>query len=66
LFQQGWPDGDDRDAIVKTFKFNGFCGMRFAWMTRAAIWRKVITHPREETSINKVIVTRQQHDVDPA
>ena len=39
LFSTGWAMVEDRDAIVKTFKFNDFADA-FGWMTRAAIWAR--------------------------
>ena len=64
LFSTGWAMVEDRDAIVKTFKFNDFADA-FGWMTRAAIWaEKWNHHPEWENVDNKVIVTLTTHDVD--
>ncbi|AXI49912.1 MAG: 4a-hydroxytetrahydrobiopterin dehydratase [Roseobacter sp.] len=64
LFSTGWAMVEDRDAIVKTFKFNDFADA-FGWMTRAAIWaEKWNHHPEWENVYNKVIVTLTTHDVD--
>ena len=64
LFSTGWAMVEDRDAIVKTFKFNDFADA-FGWMTRAAIWaEKWNHHPEWENVYNKVTVTLTTHDVD--
>jgi len=63
LFQTGWAQMDDRDAIVKTFKFNSFVDA-FGWMTRAAIWAEKWNHHPEWSNVyNKVTVVLTTHDV---
>jgi len=63
LFQTGWAQMDDRDAIVKTFKFNSFVEA-FGWMTQAAIWAEKWNHHPEWSNVyNKVTVVLTTHDV---
>ncbi|PCJ08496.1 MAG: 4a-hydroxytetrahydrobiopterin dehydratase [Rhodobacteraceae bacterium] len=63
LFQTGWTLMDDRDAILKTYKFNNFVDA-FGWMTRAAIWaEKWNHHPEWSNTYNKVTVVLTTHDV---
>ncbi|OUS33505.1 4a-hydroxytetrahydrobiopterin dehydratase [Rhodobacterales bacterium 56_14_T64] len=63
LFQTGWAQMDERDAIVKTFKFNSFVEA-FGWMTRAAIWAEKWNHHPEWSNVyNKVTVVLTTHDV---
>jgi len=63
LFQTGWAQMDDRDAIVKTFKFNSFVDA-FGWMTQAAIWAEKWNHHPEWSNVyNKVTVVLTTHDV---
>ncbi|AZV79714.1 4a-hydroxytetrahydrobiopterin dehydratase [Parasedimentitalea marina] len=63
LFQTGWTLLGDRDAIIKTYKFNTFVDA-FGWMTRAAIWAEKWNHHPEWSNIyNKVTVVLTTHDV---
>jgi 4a-hydroxytetrahydrobiopterin dehydratase len=64
LLSNGWAMVEDRDAIVKTFKFGDFADA-FGWMTRAAFWaEKWDHHPEWQNTYNKVTVTLATHDVD--
>ena len=60
----GWSEVEDRDAITKSFKFDGFVGA-FGWMTKAAIHaEKANHHPEWSNTYNRVTVTLTTHDVD--
>ncbi len=64
LFQTGWKMAEDRDALVKTFKFDDFTEA-FGWMTRAAMWAEKWNHHPEWTNVYKrVEVTLFTHDAD--
>ena len=63
LFQTGWTLMDDRDAIMKTYKFDSFVDA-FGWMAKAAIWAEKWNHHPEWSNIyNKVTVVLTTHDV---
>lgn len=64
LFQSGWTMVEGRDAITKTYKFDGFVEA-FGWMTRVAIWaEKWNHHPEWCNTYNRVTVVLTTHDVD--
>lgn len=61
LFATGWALVDDRDAMIKTFRFKTF-RHAFGWMTEAALWaEKLDHHPEWANTYNEVIVTLQTH-----
>lgn len=58
----GWVVQEDRDAIVKTFKFKSFVDA-FGWMTKIAIIaEKMDHHPEWFNVYNRVDVTLTTHD----
>lgn len=62
LLQDGWALHEDRDAIVKTYKFKDFTEA-FGWMTRAALWAEKWDHHPEWTNVyNRVEVLLTTHD----
>ena len=64
LFDNGWVQATDRDAIVKTYKFKNFIDA-FGFMSRAAIHAEKLNHHPEWSNVyNKVAVTLITHDVD--
>lgn len=64
LLATGWAMAENRDAIVKSFKFKDFADA-FGWMTRAAIWAEKWNHHPEWANVyNRVTVTLTTHDVD--
>lgn len=63
LLANGWQMSADRDAIEKTYVFDGFIEA-FSWMTRAAMWAEKWNHHPEWTNVyNKVTVLLTTHDV---
>lgn len=64
LLENGWAMAQDRDAIVKEFKFKSFRAA-FAWMTQAALWAEKLDHHPEWSNVyNRVSVTLITHDCD--
>ncbi len=58
----GWADGDDRDAIVKTFVFKNF-NQAFGFMTRCALYAEKMNHHPEWFNVYKTVdVTLTTHD----
>lgn len=59
---QGWRAADNRDAIVKEFRFNDF-NQAFAFMTRVALFaEKHDHHPEWSNLYNRVDVMLTTHD----
>lgn len=59
-----WQPVADRDAIVRTFRFNDF-NAAFGFMCRAAlIAEKMDHHPEWSNVYNRVEVTLTTHDAD--
>ena len=62
LFDNGWVQATDRDAIVKTYKFKNFIDA-FGFMSRAAIHAEKLNHHPEWSNVyNKVDNTLTTHD----
>jgi 4a-hydroxytetrahydrobiopterin dehydratase len=60
----GWSPAKDRDAIVKTFKFDDF-NAAFGWMTRVAMAAdKLDHHPEWFNVYSRVEVLLATHDAD--
>ncbi len=60
----GWAVHDDREAIVKSFKFADFKAA-FAFMTRVALKAEQMDHHPEWFNVyNRVDVTLATHDAD--
>jgi 4a-hydroxytetrahydrobiopterin dehydratase len=60
----GWAVHDDREAIVKSFKFADFKAA-FAFMTRVALKAEQMDHHPEWFNVfNRVEVTLATHDAD--
>src|SRR5277367_3012941 len=58
----GWSAAADRDAIVKTFRFNDF-NAAFGFMTRAALAAEKLDHHPEWFNVyNRVEVLLSTHD----
>jgi len=58
----GWRPADDRDAIVKQFRFKDF-NAAFGFMTRVALYAdKHDHHPEWANVYNRVDVTLATHD----
>ena len=58
----GWAPAKDRDAIVKTFKFDDF-NAAFGWMTRVAMAAdKLDHHPEWFNVYSRVEVLLATHD----
>ncbi|MEE4187044.1 MAG: 4a-hydroxytetrahydrobiopterin dehydratase [Roseobacter sp.] len=63
LFESGWTQDEDRDAICKTFVFENFVEA-FGWMTRVAIWAEKWNHHPEWDNVYKTVnVVLTTHDV---
>jgi 4a-hydroxytetrahydrobiopterin dehydratase len=59
---EGWRAADNRDAIVKEYRFNDF-NQAFAFMTRVALFaEKHDHHPEWSNVYNRVDVTLTTHD----
>ncbi len=59
----GWQKVRRREAIRKTFVFNGF-SPAFTWMTKIALRAEQLNHHPEWFNVyNKVTVTLTTHDV---
>jgi 4a-hydroxytetrahydrobiopterin dehydratase len=59
---QGWRAADDRDAIIKEFRFKDF-NAAFAFMTRVALYAERNDHHPEWFNVyNRVDVTLTTHD----
>ena len=60
----GWENVKDREAIVKTFKFQNF-SEAFSFMTRVAMEAEKANHHPEWLNVyNQVEVTLTTHDAD--
>jgi 4a-hydroxytetrahydrobiopterin dehydratase len=63
LTATGWALAEDRDAIVKTFKFRNFVEA-WGWMSRMALHAERLNHHPEWFNVyNRVEVTLTTHDV---
>lgn len=59
-----WAEVEDRDAIIRTLKFNDF-NEAFGFMTRVAIEaEKADHHPEWFNVYNRVEITLSTHDAD--
>lgn len=59
---QGWRVAEDRDAIIKEFRFKDF-NAAFGFMSRVALFAEKNDHHPEWTNIyNRVEVTLATHD----
>jgi len=59
----GWSLREDREAIVKSYRFKDF-NAAFGWMTRVALAaEKMDHHPEWFNVYNRVEVTLSTHDV---
>ena len=64
LIANGWTLHDERDALVKRFKFKNFIDA-FGWMTSVAMWaEKWDHHPEWDNVYSNVNVVLITHDVD--
>ena len=64
LTASGWNMAEERDAILKTFKFKNFVEA-WGWMTRMAIVAEKMNHHPEWFNVyNSVEVTLTTHDCD--
>ncbi len=62
LSATGWTLAEDREALVKTYRFANFVEA-FGWMTRAAIWAEKLGHHPEWFNVYKTVtVTLTTHD----
>ncbi len=58
----GWAAAEGRDAIVKTFRFDGFNGA-FGWMARVALKAETMDHHPEWSNVyDRVEVLLATHD----
>ena len=61
---KGWRAAEERDAIVKSFRFADF-NAAFGWMTRVALLADRLDHHPEWSNVyNRVEVTLTTHDAD--
>jgi 4a-hydroxytetrahydrobiopterin dehydratase len=61
---KGWAVADDREAIVKSFKFADFKAA-FAFMTRVALKAEQMDHHPEWFNVyNRVDITLATHDAE--
>jgi 4a-hydroxytetrahydrobiopterin dehydratase len=62
LLATGWAMAEERDAIVKTFRFGDF-NAAFGFMTRAALWAEKLDHHPEWSNVYRTVtVTLTTHD----
>jgi len=58
----GWKQAENRDAIARTFRFDGF-GAAFGFMTRVALKAEAMDHHPEWRNVyDKVEVVLTTHD----
>jgi 4a-hydroxytetrahydrobiopterin dehydratase len=63
LFEAGWVQVADRDAIEKEFVFEDFIAA-FGWMAKVAIWAEKWNHHPEWANVYKTVkVVLTTHDV---
>lgn len=61
---EGWAAAAGRDAIVKTFRFDGF-NAAFGWMARVALKAETMDHHPEWLNVyDRVQVLLATHDAD--
>ncbi len=59
---EGWAAAEGRDAIVKTFRFDGF-NAAFGWMARVALKAETMDHHPEWSNVyDRVEVLLATHD----
>lgn len=59
---QGWDAAEGRDAIIKTFRFDGF-NAAFGWMARVALKAETMDHHPEWSNVyDRVEVLLATHD----
>ena len=59
---EGWAVAEGRDAIVKTFRFDGF-NAAFGWMARVALKAETMDHHPEWSNVyDRVEVLLATHD----
>ena len=62
LRETGWRLAEDRDAVLKTFKFQNFVEA-FGFMTRVALWAEKWNHHPEWSNVYKTVeVALTTHD----
>ena len=62
LLASGWAEVEQRDALVKTFRFKDF-SQAFGWMTRVAMRAETLDHHPEWSNVYRTVdVTLSTHD----
>lgn len=54
LFEAGWVQCKERDAIMKAFVFEDFTAA-IGWMMRAAIWAEKLNHHPEWSNVYRTV-----------